>query len=255
MNNKNSPSPSIRKSGNPLLYAAGRGRTNAEESFQRLDKYLPHDWMRFRLTYEGPLVASGSNTSGRRSAKWEIRRQFHPQLKELWETHPVLKGIGFSLGGIVPPVGGRVMGGKVRIEQNERVRQQLLAPVVVGEKEFVPLVRESLKLACELNILFLRQGQPGSLILPGGDIDNRIKTLFDALKVPGPEDMKREELDDISQPFFCLLQDDALITGFDVETDRLLTRPHEPASQVFLVIDVNVRVMALTEANVGFLSE
>src|SRR6185436_12440974 len=105
------------------------------------------------------------------------------------------------------------------------------------------------ELACELKILFLRQEQPGSLIFQGGDLDNRIKTLFDALKVPKPEDMKIEQLDE-ALPFFCLLEDDALITSFSVESDRLLTRADSPPNQVYLVIEVNVRVMKITENNI-----
>jgi hypothetical protein len=60
---------------------------------------------------------------------------------------------------------------------------------------------------------------------------------------------------DATQPFFCLLEDDALITSFSVETDRLLTQPNSPVNQVYLVIEVNVRVMKLTETNIGFLGE
>ena len=38
----------------------------------------------FTLTYEGPLAANG-----RSKLKHDIRRQLHPQLKELW-AHPPL---------------------------------------------------------------------------------------------------------------------------------------------------------------------
>ncbi len=48
---------------------------------------------------------------------------------------------------------------------------------------FVPLVRESLSLLCSLDVLFLRRDFPGSVI-SAGDIDNRIKTLIDALRRP-----------------------------------------------------------------------
>jgi hypothetical protein len=48
---------------------------------------------------------------------------------------------------------------------------------------FVPLVTERLLLLCRLDVLFLRPDPPGSLI-KSGDIDNRLKTLFDALRMP-----------------------------------------------------------------------
>ena len=62
------------------------------------------------------------------------------------------------------------------------------------------------------------------MIIKSGDIDNRLKTLFDALRVP----TKATELptgspgsdDDI--PMYCLLEDDGLIARVAVETDLLL---------------------------------
>ena len=87
-----------------------------------------------------------------------------------------------------------------------------------------------------------------------GDIDNRIKTLFDALKVPSKADLDVERPES-TEPFFCLLEDDALITNFSVETDRLLGTPSMPANQVHLVIEVTVKVMRITESNVGFLGD
>lgn len=213
------------------------------ESIRRLDPYIPYDLMRFRLTYDGPLVTGNSRAQSK--AKWGIREHLRPQLEQLWETHPALTGVWLS---------ARV-GGNVKIAHHKEVRQALKQPIVVEEKQFIPLVRKSLELACELEILFLRQEEPGSLIFQGGDIDNRIKTLFDALKVPGPEDVKGREEVDAAQPFCCLLEQDALITSFSVTTDRLLAKPNMPVSQVYLVIEVNVRVMKLTETNIGFLGE
>jgi len=57
------------------------GSNTLRESFQRLAPYIPFDLMRFRLTYDGPLVASGRNSPGRNKEKWAIREQIRPQLK------------------------------------------------------------------------------------------------------------------------------------------------------------------------------
>ena len=57
-----------------------------------------------------------------------------------------------------------------------------------------------------------------------GDIDNRLKTLFDALRPP----TCKEELGGYDtptpdeRPFYCLMTDDKLITKVALETDRLL---------------------------------
>ena len=49
---------------------------------------------------------------------------------------------------------------------------------------FVPLVTRDLELLCSIEILFLRFGDPGGVINRVGDLDNRLKTLFDALTMP-----------------------------------------------------------------------
>jgi hypothetical protein len=51
----------------------------------------------------------------------------------------------------------------------------------------VPFVRKTGGLTkCALDILFLRRDNPGNLIASGGDIDNRLKVLFDGLRMPEP---------------------------------------------------------------------
>jgi len=88
---------------------------------------------------------------------------------------------------------------------------------------FVPLVVEELSLVCAIHILFLRNGQPGDLI-SSGDIDNRIKTVVDALTMPtnagqiGPYKTPGPDQD----PFYVLLADDKLVSHLAVETDTML---------------------------------
>jgi hypothetical protein len=73
-----------------------------------------------------------------------------------------------------------------------------------------------------------------------GDIDNRLKTLFDALRVPGvPQEIaSNTRPSSANEPHFTLLADDALIARINVETDRLLAAPD--SSQVRLIIRVNI---------------
>jgi threonine synthase len=81
----------------------------------------------------------------------------------------------------------------------------------------------------------------------GGDIDNRIKVLFDALRMPkiGEFDAETPPAPD-EAPFFCLLQDDSLITEIKVTTDRLLTplQTEEDSDDVHLVIHVRTILIA-----------
>jgi hypothetical protein len=105
-------------------------------------------------------------------------------------------------------------------------------------------------LHCELFVTFLRQQAAGQLIGEGGDIDNRLKTFLDALSVPPPAQAKEFQTAAPSQPIFCLLQDDALVTKLAVETDRLL-RPTESRFDMVAVVQVQVKATRLTWGNIG----
>jgi hypothetical protein len=180
--------------------------------------------MEFRLTYEGLLLATQKDpVSGQADARTEhkrtLRRKFHLQLKRLWEINPYLKPgypVEFDWGSNSIPRSTRLIGSSIA---------EYLAPrYQKNAYRCVPLVRRELSLICSLEILFLRPDPPGE-ILASGDIDNRLKTLFDALRLPkGEQELigyDKAAADEIPF-FFCLLEDDSLITHVSVETDALL---------------------------------
>src|SRR5690606_13890850 len=108
------------------------------------------------------------------------------------------------------------------------------APIERHGKLFRPLVRESLDLTCSLDILFLRQEEPGSILKQGGDIDNRIKTFIDALEMPKGE-LEGDEEDGINYP---LLESDSLVKRLEIDTERLLLPEEDFPNQVHLVVEV-----------------
>src|SRR3989454_630550 len=113
-----------------------------------------------------------------------------------------------------------------------RVRRQ------VGGFVCVPLVSEVVNLTAELDILFLRPQRPGAIIGSAGDIDNRLKTLFDGLRLPLPGEIAPDEAPGAEEdPLYCLLEDDVLVTRLAVTTDQLLDGPDHPG-EVVLVIHV-----------------
>jgi len=192
--------------------------------------------MEFRLIYEGPLPAQGSG-GGRAKEKHQIRKQLHPQLAELWQQHPVLR----SLKEQVNP-----------LDKSSYVDYVASQYTRLGYR-FVPLVwRQPDNVAtCELDILFLRRDNPGGILVSGGDIDNRIKVLFDGLKTPKVvEDLGGFNTPDAGEdPFFCLVEDDSLVTRVNIMTDRLLlpmTPPGNP-HDVVLIIRVNARLVDADE--------
>ena len=110
---------------------------------------------------------------------------------------------------------------------------------------FVPLVRDEISLLCSLSILFLRRDIPGSA-LSAGDIDNRIKTVIDALRRPrhANELVGSETPAAGEDPFFCLLEDDSQVSHLEVETDTLLDPPTDDRSddsRARLVVTVELR--------------
>jgi hypothetical protein len=196
------------------------------------------DCMEFYLTYDGPL---GSNS--RAEQKHQLRRAFHPQLKHLWEISRHLKELREPLIDSAVTVN--------RPSDRSRIAS-LPERFACGPYKLVPLVTKDLDLACSLEILFLRPDYPGGL-LQSGDIDNRLKTLFDGLRIPGPD---AKELGGCTpllgeNPLYCLLEDDSLITHVSVKTDTLLEL-NTDSSHVRLVIDVRLQPVVRTIANLGF---
>lgn len=185
--------------------------------------------MEFTLVYRGPLKANG-----RAIEKQAIRRIFHGQLKQLWGQAP-LSDFG--------PPGGHLL--------DENPTQGDISIIQrVGAFTFAPLVTAKLHLIAELDIMLLRPEPPGALITQGGDIDNRLKTLLDALRMPHND----SEIPGVplpgESPFFCLLEDDNLITKIGVSTDRLL-EPTATQNDVQLFIHVRTKATRMIYGNMG----
>lgn len=211
--------------------------------------------MKFTLNYRGELRASSGRGSSRLDDKWKIRRQIHPQLKELWKTHHVLSRIGVEA--VIPSFDKGFMQTYVHHSVDESPIDlgpdavNLIEPMEVEGKSFIPLVRESMSLVCDLDILFLRKGEPGQLVSQSGDIDNRIKTLLDGLRMP----INAAEIGNkrVYRPMYCLLEDDSLITGLNVRTDQLLDPLIKGRHGVHLIIRVTVNVIHVRPYNMRLL--
>ena len=176
--------------------------------------------MYFRLLYSGPLKAGGKDKRHIQS----IRQYLRPQLEALWQ-HPPLS-----------------MPSPEKVTSAIIGHQDLLPVVTMAGKTFQPIVHSNLSLLAELDVLFLRPRAPGEVITAGGDLDNRIKTLFDALKPPDQNQAVGVLGASDPDPFCVLLEDDRLVSRFSVTTDRLLAPQGESglSDDVHLVISVRV---------------
>jgi hypothetical protein len=103
-------------------------------------------------------------------------------------------------------------------------------------------------LACAVDVLFLRHEEPFNLMRQGGDLDGRIKTLFDALKMPDPKN-EYIGLDPTADPLCVVLEDDALISDISIKSGRLLGNRTKDKHAVRLTIDVTIKVLRVFEQN------
>jgi hypothetical protein len=228
--------------------------------------------MRFRLTYEGSLKSSqppydkeGNLTKDKHwMHKHSIRKKLQPQLKRIWQTNQFLRFTKLSPGGgdtsVLPETSLAVQWG----DANRRwPLDDALSECYVHHQEYgykyVPLIWKDADLSCSLRILCLRLDHDNA-VLPGRDIDNRIKTLIDALTMPlaihGPplEDKKPLLATDDEKPFYVLMDDDRRVSHLEVETDHLLADmpPSVDGSYVRLIITVETRSINTTMFNIGF---
>jgi hypothetical protein len=190
--------------------------------------------MEFTLVYQGPLESNGNVKE-----KQSIRRELHTQLAELWKQEPLA---------------GHVQDGNILLEHIVVDGNPVIDPRTIiqeiGSFRFLPLVCMKLNLVAELNVTFLRPESPGRIVTKGGDIDNRLKTLFDALRMPkAPSEIPKGDMPEAGEnPFFCLLEDDNLITKVAVTTDRLLKHCEVP-SFVTLLSTVRTKLTKMSWNN------
>jgi hypothetical protein len=184
--------------------------------------------MNFVLHYRGTLKANGNPEH-----KHDLRKGFHRQLARLWQQPP----LDACQDWLQPP----------EAERTYSVRREM-APFV-----FAPLVTEQMTLYAELQLELLRPEPPGRLLTQAGDMDNRLKNLFDALTMPRHANALHRNVQPESdeKPFFCLLEDDNFVTSLTVRTSQLL-EPDVDDSTVELIVGVRVGRIRNTWGNGAF---
>jgi hypothetical protein len=210
--------------------------------------------MKFTLIYDGMLPA-GKGKRAEYAAK--IRNQLHAQLKDLWDNHKLMQQLVHVARVYTGPATTRERllpmvlpdYSKWPLGPLQQGMVDLTAPIKVpGCGSYRPIVRESLYLACGIDMLFLRHEEPASLFEHGGDIDNRLKCFFDALTVPNINQAKAGEAP-CADPLCCLLENDNSISDFSVRSARLLGKDEKHKFDVRIQADVTVKVLRVFEGN------
>jgi hypothetical protein len=183
-------------------------------------------------------------------------------LKRLWATHKPLQQL------LQPSAVPQILPATLGVNWSEpphirRPMAAVLSDVYSHHKQFgygyVPLAREEIYIDVSLRVLCLRRAHHDA-VLPARDIDNRVKTLIDALAMPSlkqgvpPLNGKPRPAADNEKPFYVLMDDDRRVTHLEVETDNDLADPPQDADESFvrLVISVETRASHTTMFNLGF---
>lgn len=179
--------------------------------------------MKFKLVYVGEVKI---NPKKRSQHLQDIRNVLSPQLKRLSEISPynVIK---------------------------EKLQKKGKAIKTVGGVKFFPLITPDLDLLAELDIQILH---PELLETPKADIDNRMKTLLDALKRPQSQHEISENIDK-DEVVYTLLDDDHLVTKMTINTSHLLYKEEMPKKnrdyELLIIITVNIKASKGTPDNLA----
>ncbi|GEO83116.1 MULTISPECIES: hypothetical protein [Alphaproteobacteria] len=186
--------------------------------------------MDFKLVFDGDLRPH--QQIGLKEIN-QIRRELAPQIRAAW-SYPPLSDV-------------------LHWKDEQRDAAQLTCRMTIDGVLFIPMISAKTSLFAEIDVLLLRAQAPGRLISNHGDIDNRLKTLLDALRVPSKDQVQKlkacNAFDD--EPQYCLLEDDNLVTKLSVSTDRLLGEPHG-SQRTLAVLSIRAKPSRVVWDNLGF---
>lgn len=215
-----------------------------EESFEAVEAALVEGiaWsipMDFTLRYSGTIPSHNATKTH------EIRCVFHEQLDDYWSRDTRL---------------AKVKREDIRRSQQtsravhdvradgEHLQKHVAARYYFHELSgvrFVPLVTTWRYLRCDVHVRIYRyegsKAVRGGVLDLNGDIDSKAKSLLDALRMPRDENDAR-----VVKPheglFFCVLEDDRLVTKLTIETkDKLGKRPDKgKLAEVDAFVDIHI---------------
>ena len=166
-----------------------------------------------------PPRYNGESQSG---VKQVIRRVFADTLRRKWRDSPQLSE--WQKKGFTP-----AKRGQWAHEPDDPDAPFFMVPMFGFH--LIPLVSWHNNLTCDLMITL--KGETRSAMKRRGDIDNRLKVLFDALRMPlRHREVPGNMFGSGSDPFFCLLEDDSLIRKFSVEAIQSGGSPAEHSAEI-----------------------
>jgi len=167
--------------------------------------------MRFTLKYSGTDLLSAGNANRRKREKQILRQHCHKQLVRIWDDDNVLRHV--ERRSLQRPIKIKDRYGFPRPLKVRHGRPPIwgfLFRELIHGAAFIPLITGPMEASCHLALRVGRPAVPGGIVFGGGDLDGRLKTLFDALSVP--KDAGAIDAKDVTQgEYICLLSDDELL--------------------------------------------
>lgn len=171
------------------------------------------------LFYRGELKSAQAKSTARK-AIGPIRAQFHEQLKHFPDAN-------INMGGLLVPELAS-MPNEPRVVRRYMSSQEK-APMSVGMQSFMPLF-----ISCPMgnfpslaiDVTMLTPATPHRIYSQEGDIDNRIKLLLDALRVPTESELNAETwpITD-GETCWTLMEDDGFVRDLSVKQERIVGDP------------------------------
>lgn len=157
-----------------------------------------------------------------------MRRDFHSQLSKLWGKEP------FQV-----------------LKQWEESDFAAGAPKFTRQwrdQTFVPLLGEQIGVGARIDITLLTGMPSQKQVVSAGDLDNRIKRIIDALRVPKGESEMAIHLPPGAR-WYCLLEDDDVVTAVSARLGAFLAS--DDPSESFAFIRVSPSPLRVTMDNLG----
>lgn len=176
--------------------------------------------MHITLTYKGPVQGNAR----KQSDVWRLRKSFHKQLYKLSLTNEfeyVEKYANQDTEKSHPNIG-----------------------IDVANSRYVPFITSKMKTRCSLYVRVFRGVRQYNPVLGNVDLDNRVKTLIDALRAPQQISETKESDGTVR---YVLLEDDSLIDGITVKSGHYLDEEDEGV--VLAIITANIHLAHATWAN------
>jgi len=177
----------------------------------------------FTLQYNGVLV-SNQQRGHRVENKRAIRFAIDPFLRTLWAKNPELHRIGAHEGKLTRLRSASWVGNTLRIDpltggMDGPLIWSPFPYVSVDGLTYIMLVNQLNRWRCNVNIKLLVPDREETQ----GDLDNRLKTLYDGLRPP-------HNLGEVGSGgkvpqdglVFCLVEDDSMLRNRSVEVESLL---------------------------------